>query len=204
MADYPTTLPPFLSPIFLTRRRVIIACTHCRKRKIRCLTPEDPPQNPCDRCAKKGLKCEYVTIANQRDEASTNKTAPIERRRQASPSPPAGPRHANYSHSSRPIDPHWGGNAGHDHWTPHTHAHELNPSSEYRYHPYRTHPPRTLQPHPYLDLARDLAPIRKIGRHFHNLRPAPITQPDMFNEHYQWDSCGVCPLGSCQCTWLRR
>ncbi|KAJ7225142.1 hypothetical protein B0H12DRAFT_1077879 [Mycena haematopus] len=204
MADHTRPLPPFLSPIFLTRRRVIIACTHCRKRKIRCMTPEDPPQNPCDRCVKKGLKCEYVTMATQRDETSTNRSAPIDRRRQASPSPPAGSRHTNYSHSSRPIDPQWGGNQGRDHRTLHAHAHEPGHNSQYRYQPYRTQSagatpeeyyrsyqmpglPPTLQPHPYLDLARTSTPIRKIGTKFHNFPPASITDPGAFYELPQWD-----------------
>ncbi|KAJ7731924.1 hypothetical protein DFH07DRAFT_781093 [Mycena maculata] len=60
-----------LPPMWMPRRRVITACTYCRKRKIRCLTWEEPPKNPCERCTKKGLKCEYITIADQRDEVST-------------------------------------------------------------------------------------------------------------------------------------
>ncbi|KAJ7861451.1 hypothetical protein B0H14DRAFT_3445376 [Mycena olivaceomarginata] len=75
MADYTPVPPAFLPPIFLARRRVIIACAHCRKRKIRCITPEDPPQNPCGRCTKKGLKCEYITMADQKEGTSMNKTA---------------------------------------------------------------------------------------------------------------------------------
>ncbi|KAJ7176311.1 hypothetical protein C8R43DRAFT_943096 [Mycena crocata] len=48
-------------------KRVIIACTNCRKRKIRCLTSEQPPINPCERCAKKGLQCEYIPVPDQPD-----------------------------------------------------------------------------------------------------------------------------------------
>ncbi|KAJ7624037.1 hypothetical protein DFH06DRAFT_1305206 [Mycena polygramma] len=67
-----TSLPPaVLPPLLFTRRRVIIACTNCRKRRVKCLTPEDPPLNPCERCVKKGLRCEYVTVSDQRGESAS-------------------------------------------------------------------------------------------------------------------------------------
>ncbi|KAJ7937009.1 hypothetical protein B0H13DRAFT_1853074 [Mycena leptocephala] len=47
-------------PLALRRRRTLIACLNCRKRKIRCLTTEQPPTNPCARCKKKKFTCEYV------------------------------------------------------------------------------------------------------------------------------------------------
>ncbi|KAJ6528261.1 hypothetical protein DFH09DRAFT_1413761 [Mycena vulgaris] len=37
-----------------------MACSNCRKRKIRCKPTEQPPNNPCARCVKKNLTCEYV------------------------------------------------------------------------------------------------------------------------------------------------
>ncbi|KAJ7179904.1 hypothetical protein C8R43DRAFT_381464 [Mycena crocata] len=51
----------------LWRRRAMIACTNCRKRKIKCVTTEEPPRNPCARCTKRALSCEYVAV----DEDST-------------------------------------------------------------------------------------------------------------------------------------
>ncbi|KAJ7610166.1 hypothetical protein FB45DRAFT_875975 [Roridomyces roridus] len=42
-------------------RRTILACTHCRKRKVRCITTEQPPTNPCTRCKTKKLSCQYVS-----------------------------------------------------------------------------------------------------------------------------------------------
>ncbi|KAJ6534111.1 hypothetical protein B0H19DRAFT_1080614 [Mycena capillaripes] len=50
------------TPIALQRRRTLVACTNCRKRKLRCITTEQPPKKPCARCTKKGLSCEYVSI----------------------------------------------------------------------------------------------------------------------------------------------
>ncbi|KAJ7685868.1 hypothetical protein B0H17DRAFT_1204698 [Mycena rosella] len=47
-------------PFAVMRRRTILACGNCRKRKIRCITTEQPPRNPCARCVKKHLPCEYA------------------------------------------------------------------------------------------------------------------------------------------------
>ncbi|KAJ7710460.1 hypothetical protein B0H17DRAFT_1123607 [Mycena rosella] len=53
-----------LAPSAITmRRRSILACSNCRKRKIKCITTEQPPRNPCARCTKKNLPCEYVGAA---------------------------------------------------------------------------------------------------------------------------------------------
>ncbi|KAF7326432.1 C6 finger domain [Mycena sanguinolenta] len=48
-------------------RRAMIACTNCRRRKIKCVTSEEPAQHPCARCTKKGLVCEYIAV----DETTT-------------------------------------------------------------------------------------------------------------------------------------
>ncbi|KAJ7263081.1 hypothetical protein C8J57DRAFT_1470985 [Mycena rebaudengoi] len=47
----------------VARRRAVIACSNCRKRKVRCVTSEKPPQNPCERCTRRRLACQYVTVA---------------------------------------------------------------------------------------------------------------------------------------------
>ncbi|KAJ6506843.1 hypothetical protein C8R45DRAFT_923001 [Mycena sanguinolenta] len=52
----------FYPPAFQSRRR--------------CLTPEDPPINACHRCTKKGLHCEYIPIAMQRDQSATHENGP--------------------------------------------------------------------------------------------------------------------------------
>ncbi|CAK5277897.1 unnamed protein product [Mycena citricolor] len=41
-------------------QRVALACTRCRKRKIRCITPN--ANTPCQRCERSSLTCEYVPI----------------------------------------------------------------------------------------------------------------------------------------------
>ncbi|KAJ7626909.1 hypothetical protein FB45DRAFT_1029287 [Roridomyces roridus] len=41
------------------RRRTFVACSNCRKRKIRCVTSEENANAPCARCRMKNLTCEY-------------------------------------------------------------------------------------------------------------------------------------------------
>ncbi|KAJ6457982.1 hypothetical protein C8R45DRAFT_1184122 [Mycena sanguinolenta] len=50
-----------------SRRRTIMACINCRKRKVKCVTTEQPPKNPCARCKKNGLTCQYVAAENDDD-----------------------------------------------------------------------------------------------------------------------------------------
>ncbi|KAJ7744532.1 hypothetical protein DFH07DRAFT_26918 [Mycena maculata] len=52
------------------RRRAMIACTNCRKRKIKCVTTEEPPRRPCARCTKRNLGCEYIAV--ELDDYSTS------------------------------------------------------------------------------------------------------------------------------------
>ncbi|KAJ6537278.1 hypothetical protein DFH09DRAFT_1283651 [Mycena vulgaris] len=48
--------------LFTRRRRVYIACSNCRRRKIRCITNEESPEMPCERCARRGFTCEYRAV----------------------------------------------------------------------------------------------------------------------------------------------
>ncbi|KAJ6514299.1 hypothetical protein C8R47DRAFT_1090882 [Mycena vitilis] len=50
------------SNLFMKRRRAYVACTNCRKRKVKCITLSEVDYRPCTRCAQKGLKCEYFTV----------------------------------------------------------------------------------------------------------------------------------------------
>ncbi|KAJ7113645.1 hypothetical protein C8R44DRAFT_741228 [Mycena epipterygia] len=68
-------------PFAVQRRRSKLACVNCKKRKVRvcnstvatrfadeyglshltqCIAPEQPPTNPCARCTRRRLTCEYV------------------------------------------------------------------------------------------------------------------------------------------------
>ncbi|KAJ6566153.1 hypothetical protein B0H19DRAFT_1066493 [Mycena capillaripes] len=51
------------------RTRVFLACLNCRRSKIKCLTV-DSQENPCKRCARKGLICEYRTVAEEREQSA--------------------------------------------------------------------------------------------------------------------------------------
>ncbi|CAK5261803.1 unnamed protein product [Mycena citricolor] len=55
--------------------RAFVACSHCRRRKIRCLT-NDVTQEPCRRCVQKGLFCEYRAVSeDEKDSLSASPTA---------------------------------------------------------------------------------------------------------------------------------
>jgi len=77
----------------IRRRRTIMACSNCRRRKIRCLTSEQPPTNPCTYCVRKRLTCEYVAVADPDGYSPTSPDAPVEDHAESegtsSPSPPA-------------------------------------------------------------------------------------------------------------------
>ncbi|KAJ7779408.1 hypothetical protein DFH07DRAFT_794885 [Mycena maculata] len=53
------------APYALRRRRTIIACLNCRTKKMRCVTTEQPPRNPCARCTRRRIPCEYVSVPEQ-------------------------------------------------------------------------------------------------------------------------------------------
>ncbi|KAJ7255841.1 hypothetical protein B0H12DRAFT_524164 [Mycena haematopus] len=62
----PQQSPPDLTLTLLTkRRRVNLACVHCRRRKVKCITSDVPPSTPCERCKKMGLSCTYISVAAQ-------------------------------------------------------------------------------------------------------------------------------------------
>ncbi|KAJ7620355.1 hypothetical protein FB45DRAFT_871385 [Roridomyces roridus] len=65
------------------RKRVYVACTNCRRLKIRCDTTEEALDTPCERCARRGLQCQYLTVNEER---SVSPTTPKHGR--APPSPP--------------------------------------------------------------------------------------------------------------------
>ncbi|KAJ7622032.1 hypothetical protein FB45DRAFT_1061677 [Roridomyces roridus] len=52
----------------LQRKRIFVACTHCRKRKAKCInqSTEDFPEIPCEHCVRKGLQCGYICVGAER------------------------------------------------------------------------------------------------------------------------------------------
>ncbi|KAJ7903195.1 hypothetical protein B0H13DRAFT_2335153 [Mycena leptocephala] len=61
---------------YVKKRRTIIACSHCRKRKMKCITTEQPPKNPCAYCAKKRLHCEYVVNGDSTSSCTDSSSPP--------------------------------------------------------------------------------------------------------------------------------
>ncbi|KAJ7676583.1 hypothetical protein DFH06DRAFT_1121896 [Mycena polygramma] len=65
--------PPSASSLkaFTQRKRIYVACVHCRKRKIRntqCIT-DGSEGAQCGRYKKKGLSCGYVPVCEEREKA---------------------------------------------------------------------------------------------------------------------------------------
>ncbi|KAJ7636363.1 hypothetical protein FB45DRAFT_864413 [Roridomyces roridus] len=85
-----------LQPVPRKRRR-ITPCSNCRHRKVKCITSEQPPVNPCQRCAKKNLDCEYNVHAS-----ASAPTLPLP----YTGPPPAGSRPRYYG---QPLPPLTGG-----------------------------------------------------------------------------------------------
>ncbi|KAJ7919615.1 hypothetical protein B0H13DRAFT_2656672 [Mycena leptocephala] len=107
----PSTNNPLKKPsksFAVRRRRTIMACSHCRRRKIRCLTSEQPPVKPCAYCTRKHLTCEYVAVADPEGysrggspdlpvpDLADSETAPT-----PSPSPPVWTPPVTSAHFSR-------------------------------------------------------------------------------------------------------
>ncbi|KAJ7493917.1 hypothetical protein FB451DRAFT_1164785 [Mycena latifolia] len=66
--------PQDSSPLRQKHIRAAMACTNCRRRKVRCLTTEWFPTQPCERCRRKRLTCEYLRVAEQ--EQHSNSASP--------------------------------------------------------------------------------------------------------------------------------
>ncbi|KAJ7493909.1 hypothetical protein FB451DRAFT_1360565 [Mycena latifolia] len=66
--------PQDSSPLRIKQRRAAMACTNCRRRKVRCLTTEWFPTQPCERCRRKRLTCEYLRVAEE--EQHSNSASP--------------------------------------------------------------------------------------------------------------------------------
>lgn len=49
------------------RRRALVSCDRCKKRRVRCLrSPEGGPEDPCQNCLASGVKCESTLPRKQR------------------------------------------------------------------------------------------------------------------------------------------
>ncbi|KAJ7609524.1 hypothetical protein FB45DRAFT_1126980 [Roridomyces roridus] len=57
-------MPCHRTPRPAVNQRGYIACTHCRRRKVKCIAPE--PDSPCEECTKRNWQCEYLTREQER------------------------------------------------------------------------------------------------------------------------------------------
>ncbi|KAJ7105232.1 hypothetical protein C8R44DRAFT_886728 [Mycena epipterygia] len=191
--------------------------------RIQCLTSEDPSKNPCERCVKKGLKCEYLPVADQGDglptltsRTQTPQLAP-EGHRSA---PPNSAQHMNpiYSPGS-PVDPQFQRIGAPNPRSSSYYPIPVPPNTQYRYPPY---PNQSVAPNHQSSNPANVynrAPSRTLPT-FYSDGGAPLNSPeipgyDMDGQShrmgtvpapYVWHpraSCGVCPSGSCTCNWKR-
>ncbi|KAJ7469045.1 hypothetical protein FB451DRAFT_1478841 [Mycena latifolia] len=95
---YPPRSPQSPVPYALRLRRTTRACFNCRKMKIKCRPPDETARTPCERCIRRGLVCEYISVTEREEEfASDEHAAPAtsygSRRgdRSAPPLPYTGP-----------------------------------------------------------------------------------------------------------------
>ncbi|KAJ7434466.1 hypothetical protein FB451DRAFT_1571956 [Mycena latifolia] len=55
----------------LARTRTPLACSNCRRRKIKVCTPgTEASEGPCARCRRRGLRCEYLTVSEQAEQST--------------------------------------------------------------------------------------------------------------------------------------
>ncbi|KAJ6550418.1 hypothetical protein DFH09DRAFT_1086683 [Mycena vulgaris] len=210
--------PPALPSVFTKRRRVIVACTNCRGRKVRCLTSEDPPQSPCQRCAKKGLACEYVTVTSQRNESLSRNPTP-------EPAPNVPLHYMPYGQFALPADhqPHTplGSRQGYSR-SPHITPNPLPPNPQYLYPQYPDqsignsysassgHPPRRHSSATSPGPMQSTLPVHPARMHNGESLPGRATDPKYLDRQSASSPyasapqarCGVCQPGYyCTCNW---
>ncbi|KAJ7779483.1 hypothetical protein DFH07DRAFT_765763 [Mycena maculata] len=109
--------PNPVNPVFMKRRRIYVACLNCRRRKIRCIATEET--EPCERCTKKKLTCEYMAVS----EENAKLGGPHEEHRKSLQRPPSHSTarpggvdgEENFRRSNRPNPTNFGSGFG---WQP--------------------------------------------------------------------------------------
>ncbi|KAF7332491.1 Zn(2)-C6 fungal-type domain-containing protein [Mycena kentingensis (nom. inval.)] len=92
-------------------KRVAVACSNCRDRKIKCIT--ETKEQACMRCHFNGMNCSYVATEKQKERAEAKAkaaTGATRRKRNATatrpaPYPVSDPRSASPNATSRPTEP---------------------------------------------------------------------------------------------------
>ncbi|KAJ7480851.1 hypothetical protein FB451DRAFT_1446945 [Mycena latifolia] len=89
--------PNSTTPLVWRPKRAYIACVHCRKRKIKCITPREG--QPCERCIKKGLICDYLPVPEQ--QARSGSISHGQEAADYNPPPSTSYRAPTWNHSSQ-------------------------------------------------------------------------------------------------------
>ncbi|KAJ6478571.1 hypothetical protein C8R47DRAFT_1198494 [Mycena vitilis] len=97
-SSYPVKPPP------PGHQRNRIACSNCRRRKVKCVTKEKQPRSPCERCLREGTTCEYIPASPTEERSSPPPTTwaePLDpgsyARSQGVSAPPASSQPTGYS-----------------------------------------------------------------------------------------------------------
>ncbi|KAJ7099851.1 hypothetical protein C8R43DRAFT_1244276 [Mycena crocata] len=184
------------------RRRVFIACLNCRKRKIKCMT-DDTEQQPCDRCIRKGLLCEYLAVG---DEDSTSARDPPPGRSSAGQSPssssyPAGSYPVSSTNSNGAYGTHPPPHAIHPQYAP---SQPQEPHSNHSAHQYQGH--RTPAPYPVPSSQYNNGPSNTYGREqppMHSPFPPPNQAgPSTYPPNYGYYPYASSQLQPQRCTCL--
>ncbi|KAF8203572.1 hypothetical protein K438DRAFT_2101236 [Mycena galopus ATCC 62051] len=151
------------------RSRVYIACLNCRRRKTKCET--NYPGDPCKRCSRTGLACEYIPIRHQQGQIISAR-APVASgydsgiSQQMWPAPQALPSHSTETNGSPPLSPQsaqWGSTSRVDT----TRATESGPSFAHYPGGQPVHP----ENHPYF------VPAQGYSDSGHDSHPLPYSAP---------------------------
>ncbi|KAJ7575555.1 hypothetical protein C8J56DRAFT_1063152 [Mycena floridula] len=55
--------------------KVLMACSACRKRKVKCENDSKNPMNPCQRCQRLQIACQYISVAEETDSSTSDPSA---------------------------------------------------------------------------------------------------------------------------------
>ncbi|KAK7061643.1 hypothetical protein R3P38DRAFT_3166623 [Favolaschia claudopus] len=181
MADIPSSL------LNNRRRRAMIACSNCRRRKIKCVTTEEPPRKPCQRCTKRGLVCEYVAVED--DEPDTTPESP----------PPPLPSHTSLPLQHSPPGAHMRGQYPPSQPTPYGQWANQSQPIPVPYNGYPTPQPPYMQPQGYpspYGYPQQFNPQNQWAQGSHRQASSPVSGHPVDLTVYR---CAGCRANPCLC-----
>ncbi|CAK5281283.1 unnamed protein product [Mycena citricolor] len=156
-----------------------IACTNCRRRKLKCAPTDKELRQPCERCAREGATCDFVTIPRD-DPAPTRE--PI---------------------WTQPLDPASFSRGAQESWNHEPNQQQPSPyganmnqqQQQYPYYPAQgaNHNSPYVQREPASNFTPNDAPRIHYGQF-----PGPANTVYPWTAHQYYQSCG-CPRNNCVC-----